>query len=75
VAHVLRTESTFLTIPETADLLRTSRKVIYCMIERGQLAGVTRIGRRVLVNRDALLRSLARGTVNADEKAATTAGK
>jgi hypothetical protein len=45
------------------------------MIERGKLAGVTRIGRRVLVNRDALLRSLARGTVTADEKAATTAGK
>jgi excisionase family DNA binding protein len=72
---VLRTESTFLTIPETADLLRTSCKAIYCMIARDQLAGVTRIGRRVLVNRDALLRSLTRGTVRADEKAATTAGK
>jgi excisionase family DNA binding protein len=48
----------FLTIPETADLLRTSPKAIYAMVERGQLPGVTRIGRRVLVRRDALLRSL-----------------
>jgi hypothetical protein len=28
------------------------------MVERGQLPGVIRIGRRVLVRRDALLRSL-----------------
>ena len=44
-----------LTADETADLLRTSRKAIYVMAERGQLPGVTRIGRRVLVRRDALL--------------------
>lgn len=33
------------TVDETAGLLRTTRKAIYSMIERGQLPGVTRIGR------------------------------
>ena len=40
---------------EVAELLRTSRKAIYTMIERAQLPGVVRIGRRVLVREDALL--------------------
>jgi excisionase family DNA binding protein len=44
-----------LTADETADLLRTTRTAIYAMVERGQLPGVTRIGRRLLVRRDALL--------------------
>ncbi len=44
-----------LTPAEVADLLRTSRKAIYTMIERAQLPGVTRIGRRVLVREEALL--------------------
>jgi len=44
-----------LTPAEVAGLLRTSRKAIYTMIERAQLPGVTRIGRRVLVREDALL--------------------
>ena len=44
-----------LTADETADLLRTSRKAVYVMAERGQLPGVTRIGRRLLVRRDALV--------------------
>jgi len=43
-----------LTADETADLLRTTRTAIYAMVERGQLPGVTRIGRRLLVRRDAL---------------------
>jgi excisionase family DNA binding protein len=46
---------TFLTADETADLLRTTRKAVYAMVERGQLPGVTRIGRRLLVRREALL--------------------
>jgi excisionase family DNA binding protein len=29
-------------------MLRTSRKAIYAMVERGQLLGTIRIGRRVL---------------------------
>jgi excisionase family DNA binding protein len=44
-----------LTPTEVAGLLRTSRKAIYTMIERGQLPGVVRIGRRVLVRQDALV--------------------
>ena len=47
--------SMFLTADETANLLRTTRKAIYAMTERGQLPGVTRIGRRVLYRREALL--------------------
>jgi len=62
------TAPTFLTVPEVADLLRTTRKAVFCLIERGQLAGVTRLGRRVLVNREVLLRSL-------DEKRSGDAGK
>ena len=45
----------FLTADEAADLLRTSRKGIYAMVERGFLPGVTRLGRRVLIRRDDLL--------------------
>jgi excisionase family DNA binding protein len=43
------------TVDETAALLRTTRKGIYSMIERGQLPGVTRIGRRVLIRTPDLL--------------------
>lgn len=45
----------FLTTDEAADLLRTSRKAIYMMIERRRLPGVKRIGRRVLVRTEDLL--------------------
>ncbi len=44
-----------LTPVEVAELLRTTRKAIYSMVERGQLPGIVRIGRRVLVREDALL--------------------
>jgi excisionase family DNA binding protein len=44
-----------LTVDETAEILRTTRKAIYAMIERAQLPGLTRVGRRVLVRSDALL--------------------
>jgi excisionase family DNA binding protein len=47
-----------LTVPEVAELLRTSRKAIYAMIERGLLPGVVRIGRRVLVRSAELVNSL-----------------
>ncbi len=39
----------YLTPHETADLLRTTRKAIYVMIQRRQLPGITHIGRRVLL--------------------------
>jgi excisionase family DNA binding protein len=40
---------TLLTPAEVAGLLRTSKRAIYAMIGRGQLPGVVRIGRRVLL--------------------------
>jgi excisionase family DNA binding protein len=42
-----------MTVTEIAAFLRTSTKAIYAMIERAQLPGVVRIGRRVLVREDA----------------------
>jgi excisionase family DNA binding protein len=42
---------------EAAELLRTSRKSIYAMVARGQLPS-TRVGRRLLIPRDELLRLL-----------------
>ena len=47
-----------LTTAEVAQLLRTSRKVIYEMIRLGQLPGVIRLGRKVLLRRDRLLEFL-----------------
>jgi excisionase family DNA binding protein len=44
-----------LTATETATILRTTRKAVYAMFERGLLPGVTRIGRRVLVRSADLL--------------------
>jgi excisionase family DNA binding protein len=46
---------TLTTVDEAAALLRTSRKAIYVMAERGLLPGVTRIGRRILFRTDVLL--------------------
>ena len=45
----------FLTANEVAELLRTSRPAVYAMVERGQIPGVVRIGRRVLVCRHDLV--------------------
>ena len=45
-----------LTVPEVAVFLRTSKKAVYDLVERGQLPGVVRLGRRVLVRRVDLLR-------------------
>jgi excisionase family DNA binding protein len=47
-----------LTASEVADLLRTSTKAVYAMVERRSLPGVTRIGRRVLFSRASLLQWL-----------------
>ena len=38
-----------LTVDDAADLLRTTRRAIYAMLERRQLPGVIRIRRRVLI--------------------------
>ena len=44
-----------ITVDEAAELLRTSRRAIYAMVERRQLPGVTRIRRRVLFRSGELL--------------------
>jgi excisionase family DNA binding protein len=48
-------EPLLLTVAEVASLLRTSTKAIYAMAERGQIGGITRIGRRLLFRRDLLV--------------------
>lgn len=45
----------YLTADEAAALLRTTRKAIYVMIERGQIPGVRKIGRRLLIRAEVLL--------------------
>jgi excisionase family DNA binding protein len=53
-----------LTIQEVADqYLRTTPKAVRRLIERGQLPGIVRVGRRVLFRRDRLLRFLAESSV------------
>ena len=44
-----------LTCEEVAHLLRTTRCAVYAMVERRQLPGVTRLGRRVLIRSSDLL--------------------
>ena len=45
----------YLTPDEMAGMLRTTRKAIYAQTARGQLSGVTKIGRRLLfLRRDVL---------------------
>ena len=44
-----------LTVDEAANLLRTTRRAIYAMVERRQLPGVIRIRRRVLLRAEDLL--------------------
>jgi excisionase family DNA binding protein len=51
-----------LTADETALMLRTSKKAIYAMVERGQLPGVVRIGRRVLLREADLVEWLRQNT-------------
>lgn len=48
-------EPYLLTGDEVAALLRKTRKAVYMMVERGQLPGVIRIGRRILFQRADLL--------------------
>jgi excisionase family DNA binding protein len=57
-----------LTVDETAALLRTTRKAIYALIERDQLAGVRRLGRRILIDREELLRSLCENRTSSPER-------
>ena len=54
-AHDAPTVPMLLTVDDTARMLRTTKRAIYAMIERRQLPGIVRIGRRVLVRSDELL--------------------
>jgi excisionase family DNA binding protein len=56
-----------LTVNDVAVLLRTTKRAVYAMIERRQLPGLVRIGRRVLLRADALLHWL-------DQKSAPSPG-
>jgi excisionase family DNA binding protein len=47
-----------LSADEAARLLRTTRRAVYVMADRGMLPGVTRIGRRLLVRQEDLVRFL-----------------
>ena len=49
---------TLLTAGEVASVLRTSKKAIYVMAERGQLPGIVRVGRRLLFDQADLVRFL-----------------
>jgi len=44
-----------LNVDDAARMLRTTRSAVYALAERGALPGVTRIGRRLLIRRDALV--------------------
>ena len=44
-----------LTVDDVGDLLRTTRRAVYAMVERRQLPGVIRLRRRVLFRADVLL--------------------
>ena len=62
ISRVDRTEAArqaklplLLTVDDVADLLRTTRRAVYAMVERRQLPGVIRIRRRVLFRTDDLL--------------------
>ncbi len=57
-----------LTADEAADLLRTTRRAIYAMVERGQLPGVVRVRRRVLLRSDALLHWLEQKSAPSPEE-------
>jgi excisionase family DNA binding protein len=47
-----------LTTGEVAALLRTTRRAVWVMVERDKIAGVVRVGRRLLFREDALVEFL-----------------
>jgi len=61
-------DSFLLTVDEVGALLRTTRKAIYTMAERGLLPGAVRIGRRLLFRREALLHWLGQKSASSLER-------
>jgi excisionase family DNA binding protein len=59
---------TLLTVDETAALLRTSPRAVYKLIERAQVPGVTRLGRRVLFDRAMLVEWLSESRAASSER-------
>jgi excisionase family DNA binding protein len=53
---------------EVADILRTSREVVYEMNRKRQIPGAVRIGRRLLFRRDRLLEWLRESSVSSLEE-------
>jgi excisionase family DNA binding protein len=53
--HQVRALPVLLNVDEAADLLRTTRRAIYAMVERRQLPGIVKLRRRVLIRTDELL--------------------
>lgn len=47
---------------EVATILRVSRKAVYTMAERGEIPGVTKLGRRIRFRRDVLEAWIASAT-------------
>ena len=47
--------SPYMAVTEVAELLRTTAGAVYKLVERGQLPGVIRLGKRVLVERESLV--------------------
>lgn len=46
---------TFLTVEELAVLLRISRNAAYASVARGEIPGVTRIGKTIRITRDVVV--------------------
>jgi excisionase family DNA binding protein len=61
-------EAVLLTVDEVGALLRTTRKAVYAMVDRGLLPGVIRIGRRLLFRRDHLLDWLGQKSAPSPER-------
>ena len=57
-----------LTVDEVASLLRTTRKAVYAMVERKQLPGVVRLGRRILIRTEVLLNSLGQSRASSPKE-------
>ena len=57
-----------LTTADVADFLRTTQNAVYIMVARGQLPGVVRIGRRILVREDELVDWLDRSRTSSPKE-------